>query len=427
MRGKFYQIIFCLFLLMPPFALAENQTQNGLQHLIESCLKNNPELKAAYHKYKAGKGAVIYKTALTDPMVNFKHNLEPIQTRTGEQDQVLTISQKFPWPGKQSAAIKLEKQRTAIDRIQYDIKLRNLITSIKSDYAEIWFLNRAIETTEKQNKLLEKLADQMNSNQIDPTLMPVLKAQSQMAQAANDLINYSEMLQTRVDSLKSLSGLEEIKPEWFAMLPDLLIPEEKNSLLKHSLEQKLEVQKAVLHNKIAKTGIRVAHFANRPDFTIGYSRAFTGDRPDIVGAGPAGEGKDPYGVFVQMNLPIWQDKNRSRINEAKEKELETKKTIESIKDQTRANFTKLWFKLKNKDRISQIYQQTILPQARAAFESAGSVYFNSTNGFSDYLETANTYYAISIAAWRAQADFYISAAEIESFTGFPFEVKKQED
>jgi outer membrane protein TolC len=127
-----------------------------------------------------------------------------------------------------------------------------------------------------------------------------------------------------------------------------------------------------------------------------------------------------------MNLPIWQNKNRSRVSESKEQELESRKSVESVKDKTRANFTRLWFQLKNKNRIEQIYQQTVLPQAKIAFESAGSIYLNSKNGFSDYLETANTYYAISIAAWRAQADLYISATEVESFTGIPFQIKKQE-
>jgi outer membrane protein TolC len=426
MRGKLNKIFLCFVFLLPILAGAEKQPQNSLQLLIESCLKSNPELRAAYHRYKAKKAAVIHKTALADPMVNFRHNFEPVQTRTGEQKQVFTISQKLPWPGKQSAAIKLETQRSAIDKIKYDIKLRNLITSIKATYAEIWFLNRAIATTRKQNQLLDKLADRINAGQTDPTLMPVLKAQSQMAQAANDLINYSEMLKTQMALLKSLSGLEKINPEWFTQLPDVVIPGDKNELLNKALEQKLEVQKAALKNKIARTRIKVAHFANKPDFTIGYSRAFTGDRPDLTGAGPAKEGKDPVGVFVQMNLPIWQNKNRSRVSESKEQELESRKSVESVKDKTRANFTRLWFQLKNKNRIEQIYQQTVLPQAKIAFESAGSIYLNSKNGFSDYLETANTYYAISIAAWRAQADLYISATEVESFTGIPFQIKKQE-
>jgi outer membrane protein TolC len=410
--------------MLPNFVIA--QTQNSLQLLITSCLKNNPELSAAYHRFKAGRAAIIHKTALADPMLNFKHNLEPIQTRTGEQNQVLTISQKLPWPGKQSAAMKLETQRTELDKIQYDIKLRNLITAIKTTYAEIWFLNKAIETTKKQNQLLEKLADRINANQSDPMLMPVLKAQSQMVQAANDLINYSELLQTQIAFLKSLSGLDEINPEWFANLPDPFIPENRNALLKKALAQKLEIQKTVLQNKIAGTSLRFAHLANKPDFNIGYSRAFTGDRPDLNGSGLAKEGKDAYGIFIEMNLPVWQNKNRSRINEAQEKEHEAKKKIVSVKDKTRAEFTKLWFKLKNKARMNQIYQQTVCPQARTAFESSGSVYLNRSNGFSDYLETANTYFAISIAASRAQADFYISATEIESFTGVSFEIKMQE-
>lgn len=62
------------------------QTDTGLKALLKGCLNQNPELEAAYHSWQAARETVTGKTSLPDPVVEFRHNLEPVQTRTGEQN-----------------------------------------------------------------------------------------------------------------------------------------------------------------------------------------------------------------------------------------------------------------------------------------------------------------------------------------------------
>lgn len=418
----------CFYLLTAIFlcscnpSAAQDLPGNGLTTLIEGCLENNPELKSSFHHWKAAKSSVVYKTAISDPVVNFRHNIEPVQTRTGEQNQVLTLSQKLPFPGKQKIAIRLNNQLSQNEKLAYEAKFRDLITEIKKSYAEIWFLSQAIEATEINNKLVEFIANEGSSNLSSMTLMPILKAQSQLAQSANDLLNYSELLAAEKAKMTSLTGLVNLSDDWFKEIPSLLIPDNDQELLELALKNRIEIQTAKNRTKISATRLRLASFENKPDFTIGFSQSFTGSRPDLNKVYLKDEGMDPIGFFVQLNLPIWGNKNRSRIKEANEKRTEAQASMLGEETKTRANFVSLWLNLANRKRLHQLYQQTILPQAQKAADTAQSTFQSDNKKFSDYLEAMTTVYALKIAAYRAEADFFNSASELEKFTGTPFSV-----
>lgn len=419
-------LLLAFFLILPAASPAEEAIK-GLQSMLESCLKLNPELKGAYHRWQASREAIIYKTALADPKINFRHNLEPVQTRTGEQNQILTISQMLPFPGRQKTAIRLNHLAAQHEKIQYEIRLRDLITEIKKTWAEVYFLSAATRLTGSNQKILKLISDNIATIQKGASLLPVIKVQSQQAQNANDLIRFSEMQRTQIDKLTALTGISSFPESWFVELPRHVVPASEAAIVDYTLKQRLEIVAAENQEKMAKTRLKLAGFENKPDFTIGFSQSFTGSRPDVNGANIVGEGTDPVGVFVQMNLPVWQKKNRSRIREADEKKLEAQAMIEAERTRARAKLTELWFGLANRQRLVKIYEKTILPQARAAFKTSGSVFLQSPEKFSDYLEAANTFYSLQLATLRAETDLFISAAELEKFAGMPLELTSRGD
>lgn len=412
--------LFCL-----PMALYSQET-NGLSLLLENCLQSNPELGAAYHRWKATSAAVVHKTALADPVVNFRQNIEPVQTRTGEQKQMLTISQMLPFPGKQRTAIRLNQQMSESDRLLYEIKLRDLVTEIKKSYAEIWYLGKALEVTEANARIVEFLAKEVTANTSSASLFPVLRAQSQLAQTANDQINYAELLESEKARLKALTGLQTLESHWFAALPEFKIPDSSEELMELALVSRTELAAAENSKKIAATKLRLAGFENKPDFVIGYSQNITGDRPDLGNVYLKDEGKDSYGFFIQMNLPIWGNKNRSRIREAREKQREADSMVDAEKIRTRASLVKLWFNMTNRRRMHQLYAQTILPQAQNAADTAQSTFTTDKTKFADYLEAMTTVYAIKVAALRAEADYFVSVSELEKWIGKPLELQHEE-
>lgn len=419
---KFVLLLAMLFSGLSLYA----QEKNGLTILLEGCLEKNPELKTTYHRWKAAEASVVYKTAIPDPVVNFRHNTEPVQTRTGEQNQVLTVSQMLPFPGKQKVAIRLNHQLSQAEELQYEIKFRDLITEIKKSYAEIWFLSNAISASQANSKLIEFMANEGTSSLSSSSLLPILRAQSQLAQSANDLITYSELLEAEKAKMVSLSGIEDLPPEWFSEIPEVEIPKENQQLLESALNQRIEIKSAENMKSISATRLKLAYFNNKPDFTIGFSQSLTGSRPDLDKVYLKGEGMDPVGFFVQMNLPIWGNKNRSRIREAREKKSEAIANLESEENKTRARFSGLWFNLTNRSRLHNLYQQTILPQASQAVVTAQGLFQSDNTKFIDYLETMTTAYAVKIAALRAEADYFISAAELEKWTGIPFAIANKE-
>lgn len=421
------KLFFALFIICCLTTTVFGQEGSGLTILLESSLQKNPGLVAAFHRWQAEEAAIIYKTALADPMIEFKQSIMPAQAKTGERDHMLAISQKLPFPGKQKTAIRLNHQLAQNDKLKYEMKLRDLISAIKKSYAEIWFLHRAAAATEANAKVVEFLAAEATTNTAAASLFPVLRAQSQLAQSANDQINYSELLESEKAGLKALTGLKKLETQWFATLPVYKIASNEKKFIEQALMNRTEIAAAKNSQKIATTKLRLAHFDNKPDFTIGYSRNVSGRHPDIINAVLKGNDANAYEFFVQMNLPIWGYKNRSRIKEAREKQAEADSLLIAEKDNTRASFIKLWYSMANRKRLHQLYSQTILPQAQAAVDTAQSAFATDKSKFSDYLEAVTTVNAIRIAAWRAEADYFISASELEKWIGTPFEFKSEEN
>lgn len=418
-------IVFMLVAVMVccAFFTARAQEKSGLTILLESCIENNPELRAAYHNWRAAEAAITHKTALADPIVNFKRNLDPPKTKAGEQNHKLTISQMLPFPGKQKTAIRLNHQMSQVDKLNYEIKFRDIITEIKKSYAEVWFLQRAIKSAEANAKLVELLANESTANLPSSSLMPVLQAQSQLAQAANDLITYSELLETEKEKLKALTLVEELPAEWFVEIPALKIPEKNDELLEQALKNRIEIKVAQKTKDISSTRVKLAAFENKPDFMLGVSKALTSNKSDPNNVAHSG-GMDPTEIFVELNLPIWGSKNRSRINEAREKRAQANSALAAEENNTRATFFKLWFNMTNRQRLYQLYNQTILPQAQSAMITAQGIFQTDKARFADYLEATTTAYAIKIAAARAEADYFISASELERWVGVPLKAQE---
>ncbi|MFL2847912.1 MAG: TolC family protein, partial [Coraliomargaritaceae bacterium] len=60
----------------------------------------NPHLRAFHKRYQAAIAHIPQASSLPDPKLQITSFVESIQTRTGQQENALSLSQKIPWFGK---------------------------------------------------------------------------------------------------------------------------------------------------------------------------------------------------------------------------------------------------------------------------------------------------------------------------------------
>ena len=114
-------------------SLAYSVTQSGpfkLEQAIKQALHSNPELLAAYSEFEAKLKEIPQVTSLPDPMFSYTQFVEEVQTRTGEQDFILGLSQKFPWFGKLALKGKLKDAEARMALEEYRAAMLNVIQQV---------------------------------------------------------------------------------------------------------------------------------------------------------------------------------------------------------------------------------------------------------------------------------------------------------
>ncbi|MDD3605166.1 MAG: hypothetical protein PHD86_08265, partial [Kiritimatiellae bacterium] len=80
-------------------ACAAGAKADDLRDYLAAAARNNPELEAAFNRWKAELERIPQVRALPDPRFNYAYFVEEVETRVGPQKQRLGLSQVFPWFG----------------------------------------------------------------------------------------------------------------------------------------------------------------------------------------------------------------------------------------------------------------------------------------------------------------------------------------
>ena len=72
---------------------------NPVETYISYALTQNPDIQTARMRLEAKAFQVPQAASLQDPMMGITAFPEPVQTAAGQQELLMTVSQKFPWFG----------------------------------------------------------------------------------------------------------------------------------------------------------------------------------------------------------------------------------------------------------------------------------------------------------------------------------------
>lgn len=417
----FFLLIFfsSLFCSIQVFSITLNEA-------IQSGIDNNPNLESAYQTWKSSESGVRVKSSLPDPMISVTKFTEKVQTRTGEQNSAFKFSQKFPFPGVLSARRRQAKAVAQVTEKKYEIEVRNLIVAIKKSYADAWFFYTAKKIAASNTSLITGFSTESNldNGRKWGTIQDDLRSESMRAQASYDEQTYQELFISAKARLKALVANEIEGEMTLPPVPDF--PDTAKELVVKALKNRLEIAAAENYVSASKEGIRLAHLASKPDFTIGYGVSQIGSRPDNPAVRPVGEGKDPRYFSIAMNLPVWWGKNRARSNAARAKfkaAVANKKNIELL---TKAKVIEVWVEGRNRLRTWLLYRDSLIPQARKALDRAEVLYRTKDAALTEVLEAQTNLYMLVIAAAKARADVCKAGATLEGLVGIPLKYETGE-
>jgi cobalt-zinc-cadmium efflux system outer membrane protein len=387
-----------------------------LDELVRASLALDPGIAAAFDEWRAALARVPQVGALPDPRLTWAHFFESIETRTGPQQDRVSVAQTFPWFGKLQGRVDVAAKHA--DALWWNVEARR--AAVVLDVHDAWYeyarLGKDIGLTRENLALLQSLE-------------PVVQRRIQGGGAQAQLLQ----LQVEIGKLEDhLAGLQASRPAVAARLttrlgiagaehlawPTWVAPEPLAGPVDAWLQEMLEGNPEIrgLSEAVAREKARVtsADRESLPDVTVGVDWISTGDArmPGVVGSGD-----DPLAVSLGVNLPIGRAKYRALVDEAEAGRAAARQRLERRIDELEVAVRHARFQHDDAARQIVLYRETLLPRARQALTLTQSAYAQGGAALLDVIDRQRALLAFEQAYWRASAELGRARARIEALLG----------
>lgn len=379
--------------------------------------QNNPALEAAFNNWKAALEKVPQAQSLPDPRFSYSYFIEQVETRVGPQRQRFGISQAFPWFGTLKLRGGVAMEAAEAQRQHFEQARLNLFYRVTSAYCEYSYLRRSIDTTRQHLMLLQSM-EQVARTRFEAGNTP----QSALIQLQVELGKMEDRLNTLSTLRAPLSAnlVASLNRQGSALLPwpqpteptpAQFTDADAEQWLRESSPQ-LRQADALIRKE--QENAALARKGRYPDIMLGVSYIQTDPArmPNV-----SGSGDDPIMATVSVSLPIWFSKQRAAEREASLRRTAAEQLRADSENQLTATLQMTLYQFRDAERKTNLYQNTLLPKAEQALETARKNFEAGSIPYTALLEAERSLLEFQLAADRARADREIRLAKIEMLTG----------
>ena len=426
-----------ILLFLPAFtALAQNDKQNDnataptasadaradqppaqqlllLDDVVREALEKNPEAQSALHTVSALERRVPQVKSLPAPMVSvgWAGNLAPFSVMQGDSSSYrgLTVSEQIPYPGKLKLRGQIASKEAEAAETDYEAVRRRVTAEVKVAYYDYYYFDRAIQTTQRNKDLLEKLSKIAEARYRVGKAMQadVLRSQIEISL----LLEKLTVLEQQRDTAQARLNVFMVRPPESPLPP---AAEVDPSTIRYSLDELYALvadnDTAVLRNKKmvenGQLGVDLAQRESRPDFGVSYMFQQRSALPDM------------NGVTFTVNIPIfYKTKQRQGVAEASERLLSAEKMSDNRLNEVKFELKQQYLGAKASERLLTLDARGVVPQSSLALESSMASYQVGTVDFLSLLSNFTTLLNYETDYYRQLADYQAALARIEVLTG----------
>lgn len=389
----------------------------GLESYLTRAQAANPQLEAFRQRYEAAMQRIPQASALPDPTLQVTHFVESVQTRTGPQENVLMLSQKIPWFGKLDSREAVASAEAEALWFAYQNQQLMLARSVSLAFYEYAYLKDAIRLSRENLELLqglEPIVEEKVRAGADLNALLRLKVEiGRVDDQARTLEQKSIAQSARLAELLALPQETVLPfPEWSR--PGI-VSTDGPSLVRaiEANHPELKMLERKIHSAEARR--EIARLESFPDLTFGINYIQLGE-PEVMPNTPDA-GRDPWGVTVAVQIPIWFGK----YNAAKAEALAAQRASEHERqhrfNQLRAELSASLALLKNANRQLTLYGDELLGLAGQAVENSRSAYESGRSGILEVIDSERSLLELQLLSKRAAADAWQQRILIQTLTG----------
>ena len=404
--------VFCFVALFVPLeAAAQTPDTLRLRDIVVEARRANPMLQAARYQADAFEERGSQAGALPDPVLSLGLRNRPLDFGTDSPMTMnwIGLSQTFPWPGNQGFGQQRQEHFAAAADLDADEMEAALVARVKEVYFRLAFMDRALDIMASTRELLRDFLQVTSAKYAvgRGLQQDILQAQVAIAQMTADITVVRANRVATSARLNSLLGRPATERIGLLELPQPGSPPAAvDSLMATAARNRPAIQAARERALAAEAGYRAAKRDAYPDFTL------------AVGYGQRPEFEDLATIQVGISLPLWSgSKQQPRIREMQAFQSTEEARELDLHNETFARLSELRAAAERARELSELYRTSIIPQARAAVESALSAYRVGEVDYMTLLSNQTTVNRFETERVRLAAEYQGAVAGIEALTG----------
>ena len=367
----------------------------SLPDLLQAALARNPGIKGATERYKAQQARAPQARSLPDPTVSagWMGNITPFSVQSGDPSSYrgLTVAENVPYPGKLKLQGQIADRDAQAAWWDYEQTRRQVISDVKVAYYDYYYFTKAIEITEKDKDLLQKLVSIAEAlYKVGKGMQQdVFKAQVEVSRVDQRLILLRQQESTARAQLNTLLNQD---PESPLPSPASFTPAEFHETLEelytmaHQNDAGLERDRRMIEG--GRYAVDLAQKTYDPDFSVTYTYLQRASMPDM------------HGVMVGINIPIfYRTKQREAVIEASHGLTAAQRDLDNRATMVNFDIKQQYLSAIASRDLSNLYSKAIVPQSSLALESSMSAYqvgkldfLSMLTNFIDVLDYEVSYY-----------------------------------
>ncbi len=389
----------------------------SLDELLQHAQLANPDLRAAFERWRAALERVPVAGKLPEPRVTFGAYLAHVETRVGPMRGRVGVSQSLPWIGERDLKSRTALAAAALAREMVEAARVEVVAALLDAWFEATWLERAIAITAAHRELLlswEEVARTRLETGIGSNA-DVIRAQVELGEIENRLLSLEDLrrpIRARINAALDRPLGAELPAATGPLPPPPAIDGER---LAAELDRTSPGLRALDHRIVAaRWGVELAGTAFYPDFVLGVDYTVIGE---ASGAGVSGSGRDAVAATIGLALPIWRSTYKAGLREAEALEKAARLEHASASNRLELQLETALYRFRDGSRRVELLLNTLIPKGEEAVAALDASYRSGDRGFLDLVDAERMVLELQLQAVRAEADRAQAVAEIERITG----------
>jgi cobalt-zinc-cadmium efflux system outer membrane protein len=403
---------------VPPEAVPapEPQPIESLESLEAYALSNNPALRRMQEEAAAAWARTGYAAKLPDPTISSMFFIPPMNFEPDRQVAELQVMQMIPWLSRLDA----EAQRAHVEALAaeqlYRAERLRMLGELRIAWYRLYVLGKQVGTTEADKAQLRSLIESAGARIATGDAQPgdVLMATLELSNLEEQQISYRQQIVATSAEINRLVGRDARVPVGAPPALQAELPSWNHDLLREvAFQMQPELEAARLQTAATRWGIEVARLRRRPDLTVsgGWMPM---DAPGMV---MPGAGADSWTLGVSASIPIWHRQYDAMVTEASREHFAAHASEDEVAQRLDALLKDLWEQAVASRKTVELYEQSILPQARQTYEANLQSLANNTVPFERVIRDYRTLLNLELGYHRALGQLATTVAKIRQTVG----------